>query len=100
MITACFARAPRRCMSRPYMHFLLMFHEVRQISKTRNQLRTMHGFVLSRTPVFSLLTHPHIASRERHLVTMVHKLTMPPDSLLQEMGCMCATVNSHGCVPT
>src|SRR4029453_3506194 len=37
-ITACFARVPRRCMSRPYMHFLLMFHEVRQISKTHNQL--------------------------------------------------------------
>jgi hypothetical protein len=38
MITACFARAPRRCVSRPYMHFLLMFQEVRPISKTRNQL--------------------------------------------------------------
>ena len=38
-ITACFARVPRRCMSRPYMHLLLMFHEVRQISKTRNQLQ-------------------------------------------------------------
>jgi len=37
-ITACFAPVPRRCMSRPYMHFLLMFHEVRQISKTRNPL--------------------------------------------------------------
>src|SRR5712691_8474821 len=38
MITTCFARAPQRCTSRPYMHFLLMFQEVRPISKTRNQL--------------------------------------------------------------
>src|SRR5712691_499885 len=38
MITACFARAPQRCTSRTYMHFLLMFQEVRPISKTRNQL--------------------------------------------------------------
>ena len=42
-ITACFARVPRRCMSRPYMHFLLMFHEVRQISKARNQLAVNSG---------------------------------------------------------
>jgi hypothetical protein len=38
MITACCARAPYRCMSRTYMHCLLMFYEVRPISKTRNQL--------------------------------------------------------------
>jgi hypothetical protein len=38
MSTACFARAPQRYLSRPYMHFLFMFHEVRPISKTRNQL--------------------------------------------------------------
>src|SRR6266852_5960187 len=40
MITACFARVPQRCTSRTYMHFLLMFQEVRPISKTRNQLNT------------------------------------------------------------
>ena len=38
MITACFARAPQRCTSRTYRHFLLVFHEVRSISKTCNQL--------------------------------------------------------------
>src|SRR5712691_3674380 len=41
MITACFARAPQRCTSRTYMHVLLMFQEVRPISKTRNQLRVI-----------------------------------------------------------
>src|SRR5713101_4987706 len=38
MVTACFARALQRGTSRTYMHFLLMFQEVRLISKTRNQL--------------------------------------------------------------
>src|SRR5207244_3989980 len=38
LITACFARVPQRCTSRTYMHFLLMFQEVRPISKTRNRL--------------------------------------------------------------
>src|SRR4029453_15474741 len=32
-ITACFARVPRRCMSRPYMHFLLMFHRFGKSAK-------------------------------------------------------------------
>jgi len=119
MITACFARAPQRCTSRTYRHFLLVFHEVRSISKTCNQLtislwiqlwiiaiarnasqqaarrshgivnfmqktarlygkeRTTYGFMPSRTPVFSPLTHPHIASRERRLVAIFNKLTMP-----------------------
>jgi hypothetical protein len=35
-------------------------------------------FVLSRTPVFSPLTHPQISSRERRLVVIFHTLTMPP----------------------
>jgi len=39
MITACFARAPQGCTSRIYMHFLLIFHEVQPIRKTRNQLQ-------------------------------------------------------------
>src|SRR6266702_2830766 len=39
MITACFARASQRCTSRTYLHFLLIFQEVRPISKTRNQLQ-------------------------------------------------------------
>ena len=38
LITACFARVPQRWTSRIYIHFLLMFQEVRLISKTRNQL--------------------------------------------------------------
>jgi len=39
LITACCARVPQRWTSRIYIHFLLMFQEVRLISKTRNQLR-------------------------------------------------------------
>src|SRR4029453_827717 len=39
--TACFARAPQRCTSRTCMHFLLRFHEVKPISKTRNQLNIL-----------------------------------------------------------
>jgi hypothetical protein len=38
MRTACFARAPQRCTSRPSKHFLLTFQEVTLLSKTRNQL--------------------------------------------------------------
>src|SRR2546425_16113 len=38
LITACCARVPQRWTSRIYIHFLLMFQEVRLISKTRNQL--------------------------------------------------------------
>ena len=43
LITACFARVPQRWPSRIYIHFLLMFHEVRLISKTRNQLNKSLG---------------------------------------------------------
>ena len=42
LITACCARVPQRWTSRIYIHFLLMFQEVRLISKTRNQLRENH----------------------------------------------------------
>jgi len=35
--TVCFARASRRCASRPYMHLLLMFQEVWTIRNTRHQ---------------------------------------------------------------
>jgi hypothetical protein len=38
LITACFTHAYPRWTSRPYMHFPLIFQEVRPISKTRNQL--------------------------------------------------------------
>jgi hypothetical protein len=37
----------------------------------------MYGFMPSRTPVCSPLTHPHIASRDRSLVALFNKLTMP-----------------------
>jgi hypothetical protein len=37
----------------------------------------MHGFVLARTPVFSPLTHPQVSARERRLVVIFNKLTMP-----------------------
>ena len=60
MITACCARAPQRCTSPTYMHFLPMFQEVKPISKTRNQLngksirtrtRSSHCKKSSRAPV-------------------------------------------------
>ena len=35
MVTACFARAPSRCMNDTYVHLLLKFHEVRLVSNTR-----------------------------------------------------------------
>src|SRR5215813_13349002 len=38
MRTACFARAPQGCTSRLSKFFLLTFHEVTPLSKTRNQL--------------------------------------------------------------
>ena len=41
----------------------------------------MHGFVLARTPVFSPPTHPQISTRERRLVVIFNKLTMPHDGL-------------------
>src|SRR6266852_3288596 len=50
MITACFARAPQRCTSRTYMHFLLTFQEVMLISKTRNQLIISSPCSLINTP--------------------------------------------------
>src|SRR4029453_8584929 len=39
--------------------------------------RTIEGFVLSRTPIFSPLTHPQISSRERRLGAIFNKLTIP-----------------------
>jgi hypothetical protein len=45
LITACFTRAYPRWTSRPYMHFSLIFQEVRPISKTRNQLTVTHEYV-------------------------------------------------------
>jgi hypothetical protein len=38
--------------------------------------RTIHGCVRARTPVCALLTHPHMASRERRLVAMVTTVTL------------------------
>jgi hypothetical protein len=39
----------------------------------------MYGFVRARPPAFSPLTHPQISSRERRLVAIFNKLTMPAD---------------------
>src|SRR5262249_11552083 len=50
MITACCARAPQRCTSRTYMHFLLMFQEVRLIRKTRNQITLCQPAQVVQTP--------------------------------------------------
>src|SRR5262245_15923869 len=47
--------------------------------------RTIYGFVLSRTPVFSLLTHPQISSKERRLVAIFHKVTMPSGAPQQRL---------------
>src|SRR5713101_6605445 len=42
MSTACFAQALQRCTSRVLARFSLIFHEVRQIDKTCNQLIGKH----------------------------------------------------------
>jgi hypothetical protein len=47
MIITCFARVPQRCTSRLYMHFLLIFQELRPISKTRNQLFDINDWPLT-----------------------------------------------------
>jgi alkylhydroperoxidase family enzyme len=49
-----------------------------KIARLCSKERTIYGFVLSRTPVFSSLTHPQISSRGRRLVAIFNKLTMPP----------------------
>ena len=59
LITACFARVPQRWTSRIYIHFLLMFQEVRLISKTRNQL---HCWEPERVP--ALLAEQFLRQRE------------------------------------
>src|SRR5262245_13179217 len=56
MITACFARAPQSCTSRTYMHFLLMFEDVRPIRKTRNQFWEKKAPALTVSQVRRLLT--------------------------------------------
>src|SRR4029453_16508075 len=45
--------------------------------------RTIEGFVLPRTPVFSPLTPPQIFSRERRLGAIFNKLTMPSNDTIR-----------------
>ena len=40
----------------------------------------------ARPPAFSPLTHPHISSRERRLVAIFNKLTMPQSVQTTEQG--------------
>ena len=47
-----------------------------KIARLCSKVRTLGGFVLSRTPGFSLLTPPQIFSRERCLGAIFNKLTM------------------------
>jgi hypothetical protein len=53
-----------------------MASEGRKRVRNVHKERTTYGFMPSRTPVFSPLTHPHISSRERRLVAIFNKLTM------------------------
>ena len=48
-----------------------------EIARLCSKERTRHGFVLARAPVFSPLTHPQVSARERRLVVIFNKLTMP-----------------------
>src|SRR5262245_1077039 len=50
---------------------------MQKIARLCRKERPIHGFVLSRTPVFSPLTQPQIFSRERPLDAIFNKLTMP-----------------------
>jgi hypothetical protein len=50
---------------------------MQKIVRLCSKERTIDGFVLARPPVFSPLTHLQIASRERRLVAIFNKLTMP-----------------------
>ena len=48
-----------------------------KIARLCSKERTIYDFVLARTPVFSPLIHPQIFSRNRNLVAIFNKLTMP-----------------------
>ena len=50
---------------------------MQKIAHLCSKERPMHGFVVSRTPAFSPLTHAHIFSRERRLGAIFDKLTIP-----------------------
>jgi Transposase IS116/IS110/IS902 family len=54
----------------------------------------MYGFVLSRTPEFSPLTHPQISSRERRLIGIFNKLTMPLE-LIEVLDRQMATLDQQ-----
>jgi hypothetical protein len=54
----------------------VIFVGIQKIARLCRKERTIHGFVLARTPVFLLLTHPQISSRERRLVAIFNKLTI------------------------
>ena len=50
---------------------------MQKIARLCSKERPIHGFVLSRTPVFSPLTQPQSFLRERPLDAIFNKLTMP-----------------------
>jgi hypothetical protein len=77
MITACFAHAFQRYTSPTYIHFLLIFQEVRLISKTRNQLtnKIEDGvFCISPKGVYFSNTTYELRPQSQHNLLMFHNL--------------------------
>ena len=68
---AVFSRAGARCNDGGIVNLMP------EIARLCSKERTRHGFVLARTSVFSPLTHPQVSARERRLVVIFNKLTMP-----------------------
>src|SRR5712692_11264262 len=75
MITACFTRAPQRCTSRIYMHFLLTFQEIMPISKTRNQL-TVSPALRDGVPSASRCVAPRWEAAHRPPVHSLQELSL------------------------
>src|SRR5262249_46494791 len=64
---------------------------MRNIVRLCSKERTTYGLVRARIPVFSPLTHPQIASKDRRLATIFDKLPMPSAGLPRG--------TPHGCLP-
>jgi hypothetical protein len=72
LLTACFARIPQRWTSRIYIHFLLMFQEVRLISKTRNQLLHKISWLQSKS-LHRVRSQPLVTPQS--IFPMAHQIT-------------------------
>ena len=73
MIITCFARVPQRCTSRLYMHFLLIFQELRPISKTRNQLFDINDWPLTCRTAIPGERSPRVTTPTSPLVFRKHQ---------------------------